>query len=228
MKGLVKLEEETKKTPKVKICGITSEQEASYLNEAKADYAGFVFYPNSRRNVSLEQSVRIADCLDSSILKVAVTVNPAAEFVQKTKEMGFDILQVHGAYSKEARSAAELPVWRAVNIRDEDALAEFFREEQKLGNGNICGYVADGADYGAGKAFDWEKMNRCIKKYTAGKQFILAGGLTAENVKTGIQYFHPDIVDVSSGVEEQGKKSMEKIKAFIRKVREHEQESILR
>lgn len=222
------MEAEGEKVPKIKICGITSGQEAEYLNEAKADYAGFVFYPKSRRNVSMEQAARLAACLDGRILKVAVTVSPTAEFVQKAKSMGFDLLQVHGEFSREARAAAQIPVWRAVNISDGASLAAFFQEEKKQGAPDVCGYVADGAAYGAGKTFDWEKISRQIQKYTAGKQLILAGGLTAENVTDGIRYFHPDIVDVSTGVEEQGKKSREKIKCFIRKVRKNEQESTLR
>ena len=214
---------EGQKVPKIKICGVTSEQEAEYLNEAKPEYAGFVFYPKSRRNVSLEQAVRIAACLDRSILRVAVTVSPTAEFVRKAGKMGFDLLQVHGEFGEKERAAAEIPVWRAVNIRDEASAAEFFLREHKQGLKNICGYVADGAQYGAGKAFDWEKMSRQLHACTTGKQLILAGGLTAENVADAIRHVDPDIVDVSSGVEEQGKKSREKITGFIRKVRENEQ-----
>ena len=219
------MEAGSNKVSKIKICGITSVQEAEYLNEAKADYAGFVFYPKSRRNVSPEQAARIAARLDQGILKVAVTVNPTADFVTKTGKAGFDLLQVHGEFCREARAAAEIPVWRAINIRDKSSLAEFFRKEKEEGQGvkAVCGYVADGADYGAGKSFDWEETSRSIHTYTAGKQLILAGGLTAENVTAGIRYFHPDVVDVSSGVEEQGKKSREKIKYLIRKVRENEQ-----
>ena len=175
----------------------------------------------------MEQAVQIAARLDSGILKVAVTVSPTVEFVKKAGNMGFDILQVHGEFGRDARAAVKIPVWRAENISSEAALAEFFQREKEEGLADVCGYVADGTEYGAGKAFDWEKISLCIHKSTAGKQCILAGGLTEENVRTGIRYFGPDVVDVSSGVEEQGKKNRKKIINFIRKVREHEQESIL-
>ena len=91
----------------------------------------------------------------------------------------------------------------------------------------ISGYVADGAGYGGGKPFDWEGLSKSVResldaiRQNRGIQLILAGGLTEENVAQGIRCFEPDIVDVSSGVEENGKKSRIKIENFIRKVRQH-------
>lgn len=212
--------EKTLKTPKVKICGITEQKEAEFLNEAKADYAGFVFYEKSRRNISLRQAAEIMKSLSSDIIKVAVTVSPEIAFVREIEKSGFDILQVHGELSKEVRELTTLPIWRAVNIADTAGLeSHFFKEEKEV----ITGYVIDGAGYGGGKPFDWEAVSREVQILTEGKQLILAGGLTAENVKTGIRYMKPDIVDVSSGVEENGKKSKNKIDTFIRKVREDEQ-----
>lgn len=215
--------EEIMKISKVKICGITEEREAEYLNETKADYAGMVFYEKSRRNVSFARAEKIAAYLNPYILKVAVAVNPSLEFAKEAKERGFDLLQVHGSLKKEVRENSPLPIWRAVNITDLDGLNAFFAEEKREGSEKIIGYVADGMGYGGGRPFDWMRFYDLIDKQTTGKQLILAGGLTAENVKEGIRCFWPDIVDVSSGVEVNGKKNKEKIKAFIRKVREHEQ-----
>lgn len=215
--------EENIKIPKVKICGITTERETEFLNEGKADYAGMVFYEKSRRNVSFAQAENLMKCLNAEIVKVAVAVNPTLDFAKEIAQMGFDILQVHGNLEKEVRENSPLPLWRAVNITDEDALKAFFAEEEKGGMENIKGYVADGMAYGGGRTFDWTKFRDDIRSRIKGKELILAGGLTAENVKEGIHCFMPDIVDVSSGVEEAGKKSREKIITFIRKVREHEQ-----
>ena len=209
--------------PKIKICGITDEWEAEYLNEAGADYAGFVFYGKSRRNISIDRALAVAGRLDLRVLKVAVVVSPTAQFVRGIQAAGFDILQVHGEFCKEARREARIPVWRAVNIRNISALEEFFREEQKQDKRCIRGYVADGGSYGAGRVFDWEATGGKLHAYAAGKQLLLAGGLAEENVQQGIMRIHPDVVDVSSGVEEDGRKSREKIKRFIRKVREHGQ-----
>lgn len=212
--------EGTLKIPKIKICGITEQREAEFLKEAKADYAGFVFYEKSRRNISPAKAAKIAESLLIEQKKVAVTVSPEIALVTEIEKEGFDILQVHGELSREVRERTVLPIWRAVNIADADNLERLFQEEEKA---YITGYVVDGAGYGGGKPFDWEACSRKIQKLTAGKQLILAGGLTSENVKIGISYFKPDIVDVSSGVEENGKKSKFKIETFIRKVREDEQ-----
>lgn len=215
--------EKSIKIPKVKICGITSIEEAEFLNDVRADYAGFVFYPKSRRNVSIKEAEAIANRLSDEILKVAVTVRPSASLVRELEQMGFDILQVHGELFLEVLESTEILVWRAVNISDKVRLDTFFQEESKAKREKIFGYVADGAGYGSGISFDWKKLSGEVKRYVSGKQLILAGGLTSENVRQGISYFAPDVVDVSSGVEENGKKSKTKIETFIRKVRNNEQ-----
>ena len=212
---------------KVKICGITTMEEAGFLNEAGADYAGFVFYEKSRRNLGLSEAKDIAKTLTGGILKAAVTVSPDLDFVREIEALGFDLLQVHGTLTQDVREHARIPIWRVVNITDEKKLEYFFEEERAAGMEYISGYVADGAGYGGGKPFDWEGLSKSVResldaiRQNRGIQLILAGGLTEENVAQGIRCFEPDIVDVSSGVEENGKKSRIKIENFIRKVRQH-------
>lgn len=211
--------EKTINRPKVKICGLTRIEDADFLNEAGADYAGFVFYEKSRRNVSLKKAAEIAAHLSADIKKVAVMVSPEPAFVKEIETLGFDILQVHGTFKTEVKEMTALPIWRAVNISDTDTLEELFAGDRE----SIESYVADGAGYGGGKPFDWEVCSSRVRTLSKGKKLILAGGLDAENVRTGIRYFHPDVVDVSSSVEEDGKKSRQKIEEFIRKVRKDEQ-----
>lgn len=215
--------EEMIKIPKVKICGITEEREAEFLNEEKADYAGMVFYKKSRRNISFARAEKLLRRLNGEILKVAVSVNPDLKFAKEAAQMGFDLLQIHGNLAKEVRENSPLPIWRAVNITDVNALHAFFKEEEREGTEKIIGYVADGFTYGGGRPFDWKKLRDPVREKIKGKQLILAGGLTEQNVKEGIRCFMPDVVDVSSGVEEEGKKSRSKITIFIRKVRKDEQ-----
>ncbi len=211
--------EKTINRPKVKICGLTRIEDADFLNEAGADYAGFVFYEKSRRNVNLKKAAEIAAQLSADIKKVAVMVSPESAFVKEIETLGFDILQVHGTFKTEVKEMTALPIWRAVNISDTDTLEELFAGDRE----SIESYVADGAGYGGGKPFDWEVCSSRVRTLSKGKKLILAGGLDAENVRTGIRYFHPDVVDVSSSVEEDGKKSRQKIEEFIRKVRKDEQ-----
>lgn len=209
--------------PKIKICGITRPEETNYLNEAGVEYAGFVFYEKSRRNVTLTKAKELMRRLDERIQKVAVTVAPDKEQIRQLMEAGFDILQVHGTIQENELTACKIPIWRAVNISKLKEAAEQLAKEQAL-DALYTGYVADGMTYGGGKAFSWKEAesDRAILQKLRQKTFILAGGLQSENVAEGIRIFHPDVVDVSSGVEEAGGKSKEKIETFVREVRKHE------
>lgn len=210
-------------TPKIKICGIKREAEAEYLNEAGADYGGVVFYEKSRRNVSIKEAESIVRRLYPGIKKVAVTVSLDENLAKTISQAGFDILQVHGEFRPEILKAG-IPLWRAVNITEKKQLQEILIKESAWGDA-IAGFVADGKGYGGGEPFDWEGLKSTVGKLKAesGKMLILAGGLHAGNVERGIRYFFPDVVDVSSGVEEENGKSREKILEFVKKVRETKQ-----
>jgi phosphoribosylanthranilate isomerase len=214
----------------IKICGLTRPKEAEYVNEAAADYAGFVLFEKSKRYVTIEQAKAIMRELNPGIRKVAVTVSPDVALARAAEETGFDILQVHKQLSSEVLREISIPVWYAFNIADEEELAkqqEFFHQLPEELSKKITAVVVDGAEYGSGKPFNWKKSKR-LKKAGAqsppdiftNRKFVLAGGLTAENVAEGIRCFEPDIVDVSSGVEEpEGGKSRERIITFVQAVR---------
>jgi phosphoribosylanthranilate isomerase len=217
---------------KVKICGLTRPEEASYLNEAGADYAGFVFFEKSKRNVTIPQAKEIMEELNPAIRPVAVTVSPDVARVRQIEQAGFSVLQIHGELSPEVLEAAKLPVWYAVNIAKEEELAKrtFFLNSlpQHLSD-KIEAIVVDGAEYGSGKTFDWTKSKRLKKagaqsppELFAKRRFVLAGGLNPKNVQEGIRLFAPDLVDVSSGVEGTAGKDRDLIIEFIRKAREYE------
>lgn len=228
--------------PQIKICGITSLREADWLNEAGADYAGFVFYEKSRRNVSMMDAVMIKKSLYPSVKTVAVTVSPTVDELRRIEIAGFDILQVHKTLSLEVLRECRLPIWRAFNIappagaewsgeqlpvsgaKERTVVCDGQKEEcERLEDERIEAYVLDGAGFGSGKTFDWNSgVVGQIKALFGDKKLVLAGGLTPANVAEGITLFAPDIVDVSSGVERDNGsgKDEEKIKQFVRKVRE--------
>ena len=104
--------------PKVKICGLKKPADAQYVNDAGADYAGFVFYEKSRRNLSRQQAEEIMKNIRPQIKKVAVTVSPDAAQIKTLQQIKFDIIQIHGKLSEDAITAAELPVWYAINLSD--------------------------------------------------------------------------------------------------------------
>jgi phosphoribosylanthranilate isomerase len=214
----------------IKICGLTRPKEAEYINEAAADYAGFVLFEKSKRYVTIEQAKSIMRELNPGIRKVAVTVSPDVALARAAEEAGFDILQVHKNLTSEVLREVSIPVWYAFNIADEEELEKqqnFFHTLPEALSQKITAIVVDGAEYGSGKPFNWKKSKR-LKKAGAqsppdiftNRKFVLAGGLTAENVAEGIRCFEPDIVDVSSGVEEpEGGKSRKRILEFAEKVR---------
>jgi phosphoribosylanthranilate isomerase len=208
---------------KVKICGLTRPEEAAYLNEAGADYAGFVFFKKSKRNVTISQAKEIKSRLNKKIQAVAVTVSPEAELVRKLEKASFSILQIHGELTAEVLEMAQLPIWYAVNIADAGQLAQrtdFLGALPQRLSDKIEALVVDGAEYGSGKTFDWTKQ--LPTKLFSGRKFVLAGGLNAGNVREGIARFAPDIVDVSSGVEGTSGKDEKLIFDFIRKAKENE------
>ena len=219
--------------PKIKICGITSEAEAEHLNESKVDYAGFVFFEKSKRNISLEKAEKIFEYLSPDIKKVAVMVSPDEQMISRFNETGFDIIQIHGEITEQILRLTNKPFWQALNLKsfskpDGDETADGSETSNGTGrrwrcrSGKIEGLVLDAPNYGSGKTFDWSEASRIkdfLKNNLEGRKFILAGGLNSSNVIEGIRIFSPDIVDVSSGVEGEKGKDRRKVEEFVRAVR---------
>ena len=146
-------------------------------------------------------------------------------------DAGFDILQVHGNLTEEVLAVTEIPVWQAVNLTDANIFEELVREYRDLSiDEKITALLMDAKEFGSGKTFGWDSYERDEGKEMLRQlrqilekeqiQFVLAGGLTPDNVSRGIDIFLPDVVDVSSGVEKepgQGTgKDREKIQKFVR------------
>ena len=198
---------------KIKICGLTSAEDARYVSEAGAELAGMVvFFPKSKRNVSLEKAAEIKAALSADVRTCAVTVSPSVEQVRQINSAGFDYIQIHGALDDDAYEAAEIPIIKAFNVTD---ISEFdrYRSAEK-----VCGYVFDAAEYGSGKSFDWALLDGIERD---GRAFILAGGLRPDNVAEAIKRVSPDFVDVSSGVENDSGsgKDRAKILDFVKNAR---------
>lgn len=207
---------------KVKICGLSRPEDIEAVNAYGADYAGFVFFEKSKRNVSYEKAEMLIKELKKNpkIQSVAVCVSPSQDEVGKFNDMGFDLIQIHGAIPADCQSDGGLALWQAVNIAGS---TEENADELFVQSSNIRGYVVDGAEYGSGKTFGWEAEEQTFvfseKLKIQNRQFILAGGLNIENVQNGIRMLHPDVVDVSSGVERSGVKDADLIRKFISAVK---------
>lgn len=196
----------TNSNTKIKICGLTSPAEARYLNENHVDFAGMVlFFPKSKRNISIEQAKEIMAALDASIKRVAVVVSPSIEQIKQIEAAGFDYIQIHG---KIPETEVEAPILKAFNVSDMGSYEKYHNDSR------IAGYVFDAIEPGSGKTFDWKLVDNIPRDE---KLLLLAGGLNPDNVRMAIEAVHPDGVDVSSGVENDNKagKNPEKIRDFV-------------
>ena len=200
---------------KIKICGLTDPKEAEYVNQNHVDFIGMVlFFPKSKRNITLEQAVAIMKYLDPGIRKTAVVVSPSLEQVRAIEQTGFDFIQIHGEIPAGFANSCHLPVLKAFNIRDMKDFPEYSADPA------IAGYVFDAIEPGSGQVFDWSLVKEVPWDE---KLFFLAGGLNPENVAEAIRFLHPDGVDVSSGVEysrDRTGKDPEKIRKFVDAARE--------
>lgn len=199
------------RSTKIKICGLTCEEDVDIVNEALPDFAGMVlFFPKSRRNISLERAERLLRRLKMS--GVAVTVSPTVEQVSEIAEAGFTLIQIHAEFDREILKlhcveSGKLRIIRAINSINEESLKEieYFRDKDE-----VSMYLFDAAEPGSGKSFDW---NSIPGKDELCKPFILAGGLKPETVAEAINRVRPFAVDVSSGVEKDELPSMEAVEA---------------
>jgi len=203
----------------VKICGLKDQISVSAACKAGARYVGFVFFDKSPRNVSLEQAAELAGFVDSGVAKVALTSDADDATLDEIVEtVPIDIIQLHGEETPErvasVRERYRLPTMRAVGISSEDdlpAIAEFSRVADQLlidakppANQDVPG--------GNGVAFDW----RLLQGRRWAVPWLLAGGLTPENVAEAVRLTGAAQVDVSSGVERaRGAKDPERIRAFL-------------
>lgn len=198
---------------KVKICGITDLTTALAAVDYGADAIGFVF-AESKRKISVSKAKDIIAHLPEEVLKVGVFVNETKEKIEEiATDVGLTHVQLHGEETPAFSEALSLPVIKAVSILNEQSLEEIkdFACEYVLLDGPKGKYRG-----GNGLSFDWKNFSAKNLHY---KKIILAGGLHKENVEEAIKLINPYMVDVSSGVETEGKKDLDKIQSFIIKAK---------
>ena len=198
---------------KIKLCGLTRPCEIQAVNDLQPDYVGFVFYPKSRRYLTPRQAARLKEMLAPNIKAVGVFVDEPPEKIAVLLGGGIiDMAQLHGhedtQYFRRIRELTDKPLIKAFRVKKpEDCLpAEQYPSE----------YVLLDSGMGSGVAFDWSAV--------AGvrREFFLAGGLTVENIAAAIKKIRPYGVDVSSGIENDGIKDINKMAAFVAAVREED------
>ena len=200
----------------VKVCGITRPADARAAVENGAQALGFNFYGPSPRYVSPERAAEIIAGLPAFIVTVGVFVGePAAEINRIARLCRLDRVQLHGGEPAELMEAIERPAYRAFRLKEEGDVAAVEAAPERT-------VLLDTYDPdlfgGTGRPFNWEWARRL----GAGRQVILAGGLTPANVARALEAARPAALDVSSGVEaEPGLKDAGKMEAFFKAVRGH-------
>ena len=199
---------------KIKICGITNQIDGLHAIDSGADALGFVFYKKSPRHVSPKVVKAIVANLPPFVLPIGVFVNEEAQVVRDIMdECGLALAQIHGDETADYCESLGRPVIRGIRLRDRNT---FMAMAEYKGRARVRGFVLDAfsenAYGGTGKTADWSLAKEAAQSFS----FLLAGGLTPDNVQEAIQKVQPYGVDVSSGVEARpGKKDPAKIQAFI-------------
>jgi phosphoribosylanthranilate isomerase len=209
---------------RVKICGLRSKEHIAAAAEAGAAYVGFVFFEKSPRNVTIAEARELALDVSVGVAKVALVVNADNALLDAiTDQVPLDMLQLHGAESPERvaeiRARYGLPVMKAIGIADESDVAKIDTYGAVADQLLVDAKAPKDADLpgGNGLAFDWRLVNR---KYWPCP-WMLAGGLTPENVGLAVQMTGARQVDVSSGVESApGIKDSDLIRAFVKAAKE--------
>ena len=181
---------------RLKICGLRTLRDIDFVNQAEVDYAGFVFTQH-RQQISIETARILKNALNPGIKSVGVFVDESYEFIRSIVDKGIiDMVQFHG----DCEYKMPCPTIRAFRIRSEEDIKP-----------TDCDFVLfdsfrKGTRGSTGGMFNW----RLIKGYSE-KPFFLAGGIDISNIKKAMD-LNPFCIDISSGVEQNGEKSLEKIK----------------
>lgn len=201
---------------RVKICGITSLEDALFAVEAGADALGFVFSEESQRAISVEKVSGIIRGLPPFVTTVGVFVNEGADVINAiVREAGLDAVQLHGNEPPELCREINSRVIKAFRVKGKKLLGQGI-DRYRL-SAYLLDTYADDAAGGTGKTFDWA-VAKTANKYG---RIILSGGLTPDNVRDAIKAAEPYAVDVSSGVEKSpGIKDIAKVKKFIKKAKQ--------
>ena len=199
---------------RVKICGITSVNDAMLAVESGADAIGLVFYEPSPRNIDILLARKIVDSLPPFVTPVALFVDPPVSLVKKVMfELGPLMLQFHGNEPEVFCSQFKLPYMKAIRVRSDVNLlqcANLYPSASAL----LADTYIEGTAGGSGQTFDWTLLPESLPC-----PLILSGGLDAGNITQAIRQVRPYAVDVSSGVERtKGIKDALKIKAFMQGV----------
>ena len=207
----------------IKFCGLTRPGDAALVGPQGGTYAGVVL-ANGPRRLDAARAALVLDALSAGIKRAAVFgSHTVEEIVDLSRRLRLDVAQLHGDPSpvtvRDARDKLESPtaVWAVVRVTNGEDAARSIAELDGVADGILLDAAVAGSVGGSGTAFDWSALPEDARPQLS--TFIVAGGLTPDNVAHAIRTFHPDVVDVSSGIERtRGIKDPERMREFARAV----------
>lgn len=205
---------------KIKLCGLKRIEDIEAVNEAKPDYIGFIFTKKSRRYVSTETAERLKQHLNPDIEAVGVFVNEDIDkVIEQAKKQVIDVIQLHGeedvAYVKDLKEAADVPIIKAISMTKQDARQQISMWEIS----DVDYLLLDSGNGGTGEQFNYKLLQEIGN---LKKPYFLAGGLNPENLENAVQQLQnnqPYALDLSSGIETNGIKDLDKIKKAVEAAR---------
>ncbi|MBI5889886.1 MAG: phosphoribosylanthranilate isomerase [Nitrosomonadales bacterium] len=200
---------------RIKICGITREQDLRAAASSGADALGLVFYEKSPRHVTLPQAAKLAHAVPPFVTVVGLFVNPTVDYVREVlAKVPLDVLQFHGEEAPEFCRQFGKPYLKAIRVKAGVDLVECAARYADA-QGLLLDAFVEGTQGGTGESFDWALIPQNLPL-----PVILSGGLHAGNVAEAIRRVRPYAVDVSSGVEaSKGIKDAARVAAFINEVK---------
>lgn len=198
---------------KVKVCGITRPGDAKLAAELGADFVGMIFYRSSPRKVTIKKARAIVVALPPTVSPVGVFVNEDADkIIRIARRLRLDFVQLSGEEPTSDIAKLKRNGLKVINVfhsLDRATIRKMKNNPAKL---VMVDNSSGGLRGGTGKTFDWSQS-----KLTGIKNLVLAGGITAANVRAGVKQFSPLVIDVNSGVESSpGIKSKTKLRRFFK------------
>lgn len=199
---------------KIKFCGLSRRCDIEAANELKPEYIGFVFVKTSKRYVSFEKAEKLKSILDSKIKAVGVFANEDLRRIEEICDKKvIDIVQLHGSEEEKEleslRSRIVQPIIKAFCIKK----GEDIRKAER----SPADYILLDSGAGTGRTFEWDWIKQMERPY------FLAGGIGIDNVEKAVEQLHPYAIDVSSGIETDGKKDKRKMAALAAAIRKERQ-----
>ena len=206
---------------RIKLCGLTRLKDIEAANALMPDYIGFVFAEKSRRFVPPEIATVLRERLNPGIMAAGVFVDaPREQVAELLNRDTIQIAQLHGhedeAYIRALRGLTDRTIWKAFKITAPTDL-----KAADVSSADLV--LLDNGPGGTGEAFDWA----LLREFHA-RPYVLAGGLNPENAAEAIAALRPFGLDVSSGIETEGRKDPGKMEKFVRAVREADSQEATR